>query len=329
MRRNPMRTVLVFCLLALLFVFAAARGGRSITHLMAAESAELSSYMPAIFARAGGTNPPATATPNVTSTPTRPPKATETPKPTVVGTATTIPTVSPTPLATNTPNSLPTTTPRFTPQPPTTTPSPTPQTGQVIVLPNDSSYVDKGHDLHIIGEVKNTGTTTVQYVNIKATLYTHSGVELEDASTYAAMKIIPAGDKACFEFVLPEPQAYGYYVFTDVNNLPPTYPLPTLVVSNVQAGYNPSHGFYEMAGKITNNGTEVMLNVRAVGTLYDGSGVVRGCQNVPVGLDGEIHDVLAGDHVPFQIAFTGRDNSDVTSYRIQADGTYFDEEEGK
>lgn len=321
MRRNPLRFLLVFGLLAMFIILTVGPGARLISRIMAAESAELSSYMPAIFNRAGGTQP----TPVGTSTPTRPPKETETAVPTVDGTATATQTRTPTPEFTNTPVTFGT--PGLTPQTPTSTPSPTAQSSQAIVLPNHSSYVDQGHDLHVVGEFKNTGATTIQFVNVRITFFTRSGVELADVRSYAAVTILPPGETSCFDIALPEPQGFSYYEFSDVEHLADAMPLPTLVVSNLLGQYDATHGFYNLVGKITNNGPEILEEVQAIGTLYDTDGVVRGCQKVPAGLDGESHNLPAGDVLPFQMAFTGRDNDDITSYRVQADGRYPDEEE--
>ncbi len=326
MHRIATRLALTLALLLFAVGALALPGHNFLSRLMAAGSAETSSFLPAIFGLSGDApsptpQPGATATATATQGPTRPPKATDTPTPTVIGTHTPTPTATNTPIASSTPIGFGTTTPGFTPVAPTATPSPTPQTSQVIVLPNSSSYVDLSQTLHVIGEVKNNGATAVQFVNVKAVFYSRGGVELDDASVYAALNILLPGDKTCFDIRLPVPVGFGSYVFTDVSHVTSPPPPPSLALSNVQAALNPNTGFYSFAGKITNTGQITLEDVTAIAALYDAAGIVRGCQEVPIGLNEPVLLLPAGAAKPFQMDFTGRNNSDVTNYRLQADGS--------
>lgn len=345
MRHMLARIVVVLVSIMFVIAIVSLPGTKLMARLLAAEAADAGSFLPAIFNNASGGVPPqpspsltptlppgttATYTPQATMTATeaatRPPKSTATPSPTVIGTYTPSPTFTVTPVSSNTPMGIYSPTPGINPVTATPTASSTPQMSQAIVLPNVSTYVDQGHDLHMVGEVKNTGASLIQFVSIKAVFYSRSGVELDDATTYAKLTILPPGEKTCFQFLLPEPVGFSRYEITEVKHLPGVdAPLP-LSFSNVQINFNAANGFYSLAGKVTNNGDTLLLDPTAIGTLYDADGIVRGCQEVPLGVNEPRLTLPAGSGAPFQMSFTGRNNSDVTSYRLQADGRYPDEE---
>lgn len=320
MRRSPTRVTLFLALLFFTVGVVSLPGVRQMAGLLADEAADAGAFLPAVFSEPGlppQPSPSPTLPPGTTATATRPPKATPTPSPTVIGTKTPTPTATATPLVTNTPISIGSPTPGLTPMPPTATPTATPQTSIARVLPNHSAYVDLAQDLNVVGEVRNTGAQTIQFVNIKAKFYSAGGKELDDAAAYAPLNVLAPGDKTCFRITLPLPPGYARYEFTEVTHLGGGG-VPALAVSNVVADHSPATGFYNLAGKITNNEPTTLINVTAIGTLYDSNGIVRACEIAPAWST----TLPAGDFTAFELSFTGRNYSDVTTHRVQADGEY-------
>ena len=115
---------------------------------------------------------------------------------------------------------------------------------------------------------------------------------------------------------MPKPTGWSYYTFEA-----PTYStdgslLPNLTVLNDSGSYNSTFGWYKIIGQVRNDhGTRVEY-VSPVGTVYNASGVVVGCDFTYVN---STH-LDPGQTSSFEMTFTGRDYVDVTSYRLQIDG---------
>lgn len=221
----------------------------------------------------------------------------------------------PTPPPTSTPT--PTSTPISTPIP-TNTPTPTPTTipPGVSVLSNHSSYVDSIDYLHVIGEVQNNIANHLRFVKITANIFDSSGQLLDTDFTYIHLDNLPAGDKTCFHILLREPAGWSYYEFEA-----PTYwtdgePLPNLATFNDSGSYNSTFGWYEIIGRVRNDHGSRVEYVSPVGTVYNASGVVVGCDFTFVN---STH-LDPGQTSSFKMIFGGRDYADAISYRLQADG---------
>ena len=201
---------------------------------------------------------------------------------------------------------------------PTNTPTPTPTTvpSGVHILSNYSFYVDSIDYLHIVGEVQNNTANHLRFVKITANIFSGGGQLLATDFTYIYLDNLPAGDRTCFHILLEEPAGWSYYEFEA-----PTYwtdgePLPNLTVLNDSGSYNSTFGWYEIIGQVRNDhGTRVEY-VSSVGTVYNASGVVVGCDFTYVN---STH-LDPGQTSSFEMTFSGRDYADVTSYRLQVDG---------
>ncbi len=67
-----------------------------------------------------------------------------------------------------------------------------------------SQYVDDIDFLHIVGEVKNTSSRRLEYVEIVATFYDKRDRVIATDFTYTSPESLRAGQTAPFEFVLEE-----------------------------------------------------------------------------------------------------------------------------
>ncbi len=186
----------------------------------------------------------------------------------------------------------------------------------VYILNNHSDYVDSIGYLHIAGEVQNNTANHLRFVKITANIFNGDGQLLNTDFTYIHLGNLPAGDRTCFHILLEEPASWSYYEFEA-----PTYwtdgePLPNLVVFNDSGSYNSTFGWYEIIGQVRNDhGTRVEY-VSPVGTVYNASGIVLGCDFTYVNSS----HLEPGQTSSFKMTFSGRDYANVTSYRLQVDG---------
>ncbi len=251
----------------------------------------------AIRLRTSGAPPPMTPTPTPTTPPLRktylPLYLKNYPPPTPTPTATTTPVVTPTP-----------------------TPTPTLPPTAVKILGNHSHYIDIIGHLHIVGEVSNDTANHLRDVQITANIFDGSGQLIDTDFANIHLDNLPAGDKACFRISLEEPTGWSYYEFGPTSYLADGEPLPNLATLNDSGSYYPVFGWYEVIGQVRNDhGTRVEY-VRPVGTLYNASGIVIGCDFTSI----EDMHLDPGQTSSFEMVFLGRDYADAAAYRLQVDG---------
>ena len=184
------------------------------------------------------------------------------------------------------------------------------------ILPNHSSYTDIIDYLHVVGEVQNNSANHLCSVKIIANFFNSGGHLVDTDIGYITLDNLPAGEKTCFHILLDEPIGWSYYEFeTPIYNADGE-PLPNLTVFNDSGSYNPTFGWYTILGLVRNDhGTRVEY-VSPVGTVYNASGVVIGCNYTYVN---STH-LDPGQTSSFDMTFSGRDYADVTSYQLQVDG---------
>lgn len=192
---------------------------------------------------------------------------------------------------------------------------------QVKILPNHTSYVTDWGSVHIVGEVWNRTAYHMKSVEVTATLYDRFGRYLGSQSAQTYLDHLPSGYSTCFDvtFLTPpgglDPDHYYY------NLQPATYslkgqPLPALSVHNVDSGYDGRSGTFHIRGEVRNDADGRVECVRPVGTLYNRSGRVIGCEVTTV----EGHHLKQGESKPFELLFDDRDYADGASYWLQVCG---------
>lgn len=187
----------------------------------------------------------------------------------------------------------------------------------VTILPNHSWYVDSIDYLNIVGEVSNNTNSNLRFVKIAVNVFNSSGNLLATDYTYTWLNDLPAKEKTCFELFIPKPVGWSYYEFEPVEYWTDGTPLPNLTAFNHSGSYDSTFGWYEIIGMVRNDTSTNYEYVQPVGTLYNGSGSVIGCDFTFTNLD-----VLnPGQSSAFEMTFYGRDYSDVASYRLQVDGS--------
>lgn len=184
------------------------------------------------------------------------------------------------------------------------------------ILSNYSHYVDSIDYLHIVGEVYNDTSNYLRFVKITANVFDSSGQLLDTDFSYTYLDSLPPDDKTCFHILMSEPDGWAYYEFED-----PTYwtdgaPLPNLTIVNDSSSYDPNYGWYEILGQVRNDHGARVEYVSPVGTVYNSSSTVIGCDFTFVN---STH-LEPGQISSFEMLFTGRDYGDGSSYRLQVDG---------
>ena len=193
---------------------------------------------------------------------------------------------------------------------------PEPPPAGVSILTNHSYYVDAINYLHIVGEVMNNTDDNLRFVKITADFFNNSGQILDTDFTYIWLDNLPSRDKTCFDLALPAPGGWSYYQFEPLHYWTDGVPLPNLAVTDHHGSYNSTFGWYEIIGQVRNDEATVVEYVMPVGTAYNGSGTVVGCDFTFVNTT----DLNPGQISAFKMTFLGRDFSDVISYRLQVDG---------
>jgi hypothetical protein len=232
--------------------------------------------------------------------------APETP-PTATPTKTTIATATPTKTT------IATATPTRTPIPTPTAGTPLPNT--VSIVGPTFAYVDTIGNLHVIGEVQNGTNTNVQFVQITANFFNANQQPVGTTLTYAGLDLMPPNAKTCFNISLHEPVGWASYQFEPVTYSSTNAVVPHLTILNDSGSVDPNLYWYTVNGQVRNDDTVQVNFVEVVGTVYNAAGKAIGCQE----FFGS--NQTSGQTAPFSILFLGRDYRDVTSYRLQPDGT--------
>lgn len=187
---------------------------------------------------------------------------------------------------------------------------------RVHILNNHFAFVDTTGYLHIVGEVRNDTSSHLRFIKITANIFNSGGQLLDTEFTYTYLDNLSPGDKTCFHVIMQEPIGWAYYVFE-----PPVYsadgnPPLNLTVFDDSGSYKSGWGWYEIIGQVRNDHGARVEYVSPVGTLYNASGTVVGCDFTFVN---STH-LDPGQTSSFKMTFSGRDYADVTSYRIQVEG---------
>ena len=199
---------------------------------------------------------------------------------------------------------------------PEPTPTEEPPKG-VMVLDNHFAYTTPWDSLHINGEVLNNTSNHLTLVKIIANLFNSQAKLVATEFTYVNLDNLPAGEKTCFDLIfLDVPADWQSYDFEQ-----PTYwtdgkPFPKLTVLNESSRYISTTGSYEILGQVRNDHGAIVKYVQPVGTLYNSSGTVIGCDFTYV----QSTDLDDGQVSAFDLSFSSRSYSDAASYRLQVDG---------
>lgn len=189
----------------------------------------------------------------------------------------------------------------------------------IVLLPGDGVYYERDQDMqivHVVGEVLNNTPTIIHKVMVEAVLNLKSGGKTTLRGHPLAGSIAP-GNKACFDiYVIESKQVESYAVkvlsYATGGSLPGGIE-PTIANS----GYDAQNGWFSVEGTLTSTEAVNLNDLRAVATLFDGSGRVLGCEQSYVRTESE----EASAPATFSILFINRDFSQGSKISLAIAGT--------
>ena len=194
-----------------------------------------------------------------------------------------------------------------------------PYDAPIVLLPGDGVYYERDQDIqivHVLGEVLNNTPTTVSKVTIEALLNLKSGGQITLRGSPLVSSLAP-GNRACFDLYVVEAKEVESYA-VQVLSYATGGAVPGGVVSAVSnAGYDAQNGWYVVEGTISTTEPAVLNDLRAVVTLFDGSGRVLGCEQSYVRTQTEEANAPA----TFRILFMNRDFSQASNYTLAIAGS--------
>ena len=194
-------------------------------------------------------------------------------------------------------------------------PPPEPPPEGVSILPTHTFYVDSIDYLHIIGEIYNNTPDYIEFV--KAYVNIFNGEQLVDTDfTYTTISTVSPYEKVCFDILLPNPVNWTSYTFEAPQFSTADVAPPKLTPYSHSGSYNVTYGWYEIIGLVRNDAERYVEYVKPVATLYDRSGNARECDYTYVN---STH-LESGQSSAFEMTATGRDYSDIRTYRVQVTG---------
>ncbi len=197
------------------------------------------------------------------------------------------------------------------------TPSPAPVAVAKGDILGSGSYIDSSEVLHTVGEVENTGSVNLQYIEIIATFYDASNTVVDTKFSYAYVNILEPGQKSPFDVMesskVTSIGSTRLQVAYQETADEPYHGLRTISSSS----YIDSMGVYHVAGEVQNNGSVDEGSVEIIGTFYDAYGQVVGAGFTYA----EPSAVPAGLTVPFDLTFNSPQVSRIRSYVLYLQGS--------
>jgi hypothetical protein len=162
--------------------------------------------------------------------------------------------------------------------------------------------------------VWNQSISNIQFVDVTANVFDAANQLVATGSSIASPHVLEPGQKACFHISMDAPSAWDHFEF-GTTNLDSGEIGPSLTPLNVSTGYN-ELGAPEITGQVRNDGSSRAIFIQAIGTLYDASLTVIGCQSASVSGLG----LNPGQTGNFDIAFYLLINPPIDSYSLQVQG---------
>lgn len=143
------------------------------------------------------------------------------------------------------------------------------------VVQNDSMWVDSLGDLHVVGEVRNTGDVWLRFVMITGTLRDGSGGVVDVTNTYALLNFLPPDNVAPFDmFELDTAKSARVQSYSLAVEFQEAAALSQeLVILNVW-NRTDTMGYIEVVGEVENQGVIPSTYTQVTATLYDANGKV-------------------------------------------------------
>jgi len=189
---------------------------------------------------------------------------------------------------------------------------------RVYILENHSSYKSSSSGyLHILGEIQNDRHDIISNVVITATLYNKEKKALASESTPLYLNSLMPGVKTCFDITFTEiPSNWSTYEFDTSSYTIGGKRQPDIAVTGSIPSLDDDD--LEITGSVRNDESVRVECVRPVGTIYNASDQVIGCQDTY--LNGSYTYINKGSTGSFTLMYYGRDYTKWKYYRIQVGG---------
>lgn len=178
----------------------------------------------------------------------------------------------------------------------TSTPLPT-QTSEPPEILSHSNYIEMGY-FKVVGEVENTLSNNINFVQIVATFYDDQNKVIGTAFTFTNLDILKPNQKSPFELSsFPEeinPSSYKLQLSYRKTSEEPFDGLEILSHSSKIDDL----GYYKIVGEVQNNGARESSFVMVVCTYYDDSNNVIGTSYTFTQLD----TIYVGNSAPFELS---------------------------
>ena len=144
-----------------------------------------------------------------------------------------------------------------------------------VTVVSSSGFTDYIGDYHIVGEVQNSGSNTVDYVQITATYYDSSNKVVDTQFTYSSVSYLQRNAKSPFDIIettstlVPQISTYKLQVSSTSSG---SIQQGLEITSN--SSYTDSIGDVHMVGQIQNTGSATSSATEVFATCYDSSGKV-------------------------------------------------------
>ena len=170
-----------------------------------------------------------------------------------------------------------------------------------VTVISSSGFTDSIGDYHIVGEVQNIGSSTVDYVQITATYYDSNNKVVDTQFTFTSVSYMQPNAKSPFDIIettptlVPQISTYKLQVSSTASG---SIQQGLEITSN--SSYTDSIGDVHIVGQIQNTGSATSSATEIFATCYDSSGKV-----VDTGLTfANPQDITSGGTAPFEIIIT-------------------------
>jgi len=151
------------------------------------------------------------------------------------------------------------------------------QTSSVRILDSDS-FIDQKGNLHVFGELQNTGEINVELVNVTGAFYDTEENLIGKNSSLADINLLTIGQKSPFEIVFSRKEQVGKVRRYDLNatfNEAVTR-IPYQDFQFVSRSVERTPDRLNITGEISNIGTTTAITLKVVATFYDLRGRIVG-----------------------------------------------------
>jgi hypothetical protein len=141
--------------------------------------------------------------------------------------------------------------------------------GVTVFKPYDGSSSD-----YIVGEIRNSTSSTIQYVKITAILRNDSGTVVGAEYTYAHIGLITPNSNSPFRLILSNPPAWSSADL--IIEYSETADQPYVLDVSTSSAYLDAYGGWHVPVRVTNNDSSSHTYVQIFATLYGSDGKVIG-----------------------------------------------------